>query len=155
MKNIFLLSGILLLLGLATACNNSETENTETATNTETASTEVTAPQGRPATTMAFADTLKDFGTKTQGEMLHFAYEFTNTGNEPLFIEEVIPSCGCSVADYPKQAIAPGGKGEIKVEFDTNKGGLGSVQKLITVVANDANRAQHYLLFQGTVEPKF
>lgn len=156
MKNIFLLSGILFLLGLTTACNNSETETTETVVNTETTTTpEAAAAQGRPATTMAFADTLQDFGTKTQGEMLNFAYEFTNTGDQPLFIEEVIPSCGCSVADYPKQAIAPGGKGEIKVEFDTNKGGLGSVQKLITVVANDANKPQHYLLFQGTVEPKF
>ena len=150
MKNIFLHSGILLLLGLATACNNNHDKTKEEVNNIETA-----APQGKPTTTMAFADTLKDFGTKTQGEILNFAYAFTNTGNQPLLIEEVIPSCGCSVADYPKQAIAPGGKGEIKVEFDTNKGGLGSVQKLITVVANDANKPQHYLLFQGTVEPKF
>lgn len=151
LKNTFLALSILCCTAFMVSCNNNASD---TQAATETATVE-NATQGKPKTTLSFADTLKDFGTKPQGEMLHFAYEFTNTGNEPLFIEDVIPSCGCSVADYPKQAIAPGGKGEIKVEFDTNKGGLGSVQKLITVVANDVNRAQHYLLFQGTVEPKF
>ena len=154
LKNIFLSLSIFCTLALSVSCSSND-NTTDMQTDAETTAVENETPQNRPKTTMSFTDTLKDFGTKQQGEMLHFAYEFTNTGNEPLFIEDVIPSCGCSVADYPKQAIAPGGKGEIKVEFDTDKGGLGSVQKLITVVANDAGRAQHYLLFQGTVEPKF
>lgn len=107
-------------------------------------------------TTLSFKDTLIDFGVKPQGEVVKLVYKFKNTGNKPLIITDVAPSCGCTVADYPKQPIAPGGEGEIVAEFDTNRSDKGTVQKLITVRANDATRNEFHLLLQGTVtEPKY
>lgn len=114
------------------------------------------APAAVEKTTLSFKDTLIDFGVKPQGEMVKLVYKFKNTGNKPLIITDVAPSCGCTVADYPKQPIAPGGEGEIVAEFDTNRSDKGTVQKLITVRANDATRNEFHLLLQGTVtEPKY
>ena len=52
-----------------------------------------------------------------------------------MVIERVQPGCGCTVADYPKQAIAPGAESEVTAEFDS-KGKEGLQKKNITVFAN-------------------
>lgn len=138
------------------ACNNNQQKNNADTLNVQNATTVNTLEDREPKTTISFKDTLIDFGNKNQGEILHFTYNFKNTGNNPLIIKDVRPSCGCTIAKYPKEAIAPGGEGEIVAEFDTNKGGIGNVQKLITVVSNDAQRSERYLLFQGNIsEAKF
>jgi hypothetical protein len=59
-------------------------------------------------------------------------------------IEKVQPGCGCTVADYPKEPIAPGQEGEIRAEFDT-KGREGVQKKNITVFAN--TRENTYTLY--------
>ena len=37
-------------------------------------------------------------------------FEFTNTGDQPLIIKNAKSSCGCTVPEWPKEPIAPGGK---------------------------------------------
>jgi hypothetical protein len=91
-----------------------------------------------PKTTMQFIDTLHDFGTINHGEKVRWSYQFTNTGNKPLMIENVIVSCGCTVPDFPKEEIAPGQQGQITLEFNSaNK--MGDNKKSALVKANTDN----------------
>lgn len=49
--------------------------------------------------------------------MLNYDFEFVNTGNSNLIIYYVTSSCDCVKGEYPKNIIAPGQKGKIKVSY--------------------------------------
>ena len=100
-------------------------------------------------TTMQWIDSVKDYGKITEGQKLEVLFRFKNTGNKPLVIESVHPSCGCTVADPPKEPIAPGAEGEIKGSFDSN-GKSGQQHKTIAVTANTKGSENHEVSF--TVE---
>src|SRR5581483_4905539 len=77
--------------------------------------------------TMVQAQPAIDFKSKTlhlgfvhQGDTLHFQFEFTNTGNEPLVISDTKVECGCTISEKPTQPILPGKQGVLKVTFVTN-----------------------------------
>jgi len=74
---------------------------------------------------------------------------FTNTGTEPLVIDKVKSTCGCTVPEKPKDPIAPGEKGEIKVKYATNR--QGPIRKTITVYSN-ADRSPLPLKIKGFVK---
>jgi hypothetical protein len=76
-----------------------------------------------------------DFGTVKQGVMVKRTFRFTNTGADSLRISNVKVTCGCTVPEWPKEPIAPGGKGEIKVEFNTADK-VGRQLRILRVVAN-------------------
>ncbi|WP_370408581.1 DUF1573 domain-containing protein [Tenacibaculum dicentrarchi] len=61
-------------------------------------------------------------------------FEFTNIGDEPLIIKDVISSCGCTVPKKPEAPIMPGQKGSIEVSYDTKK--PGGFSKSLTIVSN-------------------
>ncbi len=88
-----------------------------------------------PTTTIEFADTKHDYGVIEQGEKVSHIFTFKNTGNEPLVLSNVKPSCGCTTPKWTKEPIAPGGEGEIMVEFDS-KGKSGKQTKTVTITAN-------------------
>ena len=56
---------------------------------------------------------------------------FTNVGDEPLIIQRIQSSCGCTVPKKPEKPIMPGEKGEIKVSYATNR--VGGFSKSITI----------------------
>jgi len=103
-------------------------------------------------TTISFKDTSINFGTINMGEKTTILFEFTNTGNHPLYVTEVKPGCGCTVADYTKNAVPPGGKGNVTASFDSNKSHLGSVTKNIFVTSNSSNGITHTLTFMGEIQ---
>lgn len=73
-----------------------------------------------------------------EGTVLKHSFKFTNTGNSPLVISAVEPTCGCTVAkDWPKKPVLPGESGQINVEFDS-KDRVGAVIKTISIIANTA-----------------
>ena len=76
-----------------------------------------------------------DFGSLLQGEVVSYSFHFTNTGNMPLIISEVGSSCGCTVGDYPREPIAPGKTGQIKVTYDS-AGHHGFQSRVLTVMSN-------------------
>jgi Protein of unknown function (DUF1573) len=83
-----------------------------------------------------FDSTTLRFGTLAIGEKLDHTFRFTNTGQAPLMIAQVSPSCGCTVPrNWTRDPIAPGGSGEISVTFNS-KGNAGQVEKSITVLTN-------------------
>lgn len=91
-------------------------------------------PSG-PKTNMTFGESTYNFGTVKEGEKVEHVYKFKNTGNDPLIISNAQGSCGCTVPQWPKEPIAPGKSGEIKVVFDS-KGKSGKQNKTVTITAN-------------------
>jgi hypothetical protein len=113
-------------IAAASCSDNSAAEKTAEGT---------TANGVKSLTTMKWIDSVQNYGNIKEGQKLAVSFRFRNTGSKPLIIESVAPSCGCTVADYPKEPIAPGGEGEITGEFDSN-GREGLQHKEITVKAN-------------------
>ena len=76
-----------------------------------------------------------DFGELKEGDPASYEFEVTNTGNEPLIIASVQPSCGCTTPDWTREPIPPGGKGKIKASYGT-QGRVGYFNKSITINTN-------------------
>ncbi len=89
----------------------------------------------RPATTIKFKEELHDFGAVPQDSENKYSFEFTNTGVEPLVIENAKGSCGCTVPNYPKEPVMPGQSATIDVVYKPGKQ-QGPQQKTVTITAN-------------------
>lgn len=84
-----------------------------------------------------FEKTTIDFGTFSMDEPVRkCTFKFTNVGNAKLVINAVHASCGYTVADYPKDFIAPGASGEITVTYDGSNKMPGRFKKNIQVFSN-------------------
>jgi hypothetical protein len=88
-----------------------------------------------PKTTVNFAEYEHDFGSIKQDSENKKVFTFTNTGKEPMIIETANGSCGCTVPNYPKAPIPPGGTGEIEVVYKPGKQ-ENAQTKTVTVIAN-------------------
>lgn len=66
---------------------------------------------------MSFDCNQHDFGRLTPGETISYSFHFKNTGNADLVISGCEASCGCTVASYPKEHIAPGEEAYVTVSF--------------------------------------
>ncbi len=109
-----------------------------------------------PLTSIKFDEETFDWGKIMDGEKVTHVYKFKNTGNEPLIISDAKGSCGCTVPDWPKDAIAPGKSGEIKVVYDSKgKGAVGGKNdsKRVTIKAN-TDPMETYLTIKGIVDKK-
>jgi len=89
-----------------------------------------------------------DFGTLEEGPAAEHVFTFTNTGKEPLLIQRVQPSCGCTTPDWTKEAVAPGKTGMIKASYGT-QGRPGPFEKTMTVFTNAGTKM---VTFKGNVE---
>jgi hypothetical protein len=76
------------------------------------------------------------FPDTPQGKTVELDIHFTNTGNEPLIINNCTTTCGCDIADAPKDPIAPGKSGIIHYHLDT-KSKIGLQNKTITLTYNN------------------
>jgi Protein of unknown function (DUF1573) len=86
-------------------------------------------------TEMVFTEEEFDFGTIKQGDKVNHIFTFKNTGKNDLIILKAMGSCGCTVPEFPKEPIAPGKTGVMKVSFNS-KGKTGNQHKTISVYAN-------------------
>ena len=89
----------------------------------------------RAKTTMAYDKKEHNFGTIKQGDQVECVFKITNTGKEPLIIEEAHGSCGCTVPDYPKDPSPAGETRDMKVKFNS-AGKKGDQAKTVTIIAN-------------------
>ena len=80
-------------------------------------------------------------------------FQIKNDGDKPLVISNVTTSCGCTVADWTKEPIAPGATGVVASTFDAKA--LGHFYKDIGVYCN-ASARPIYLMLRGEVsaDPK-
>ena len=148
MKKIFNLLMVGLVLSFTVACGDGADagESGADATKTPTPpATEVTktptsadateADPNVPKTSMEFDNMTHDFGTIDEGDKVEHVFKFKNSGDEPLIINSAKGSCGCTVPEWPKEPVAPGGEGEIKVVFNS-KGKKNKQTKTVTINAN-------------------
>jgi hypothetical protein len=94
----------------------------------------------------------QDLGKVNAGQMVDITWHVKNTGSKPLVIANVSPGCGCTVADRPKEPIAPGGEGVIRAKFDSKGQSPGTHTKNVTVTANTKQQA-YILTFKVDVVP--
>lgn len=89
-------------------------------------------------TEITFDKTKHDFGKINQGDKVTHVFTFKNTGENDLKIARAQGSCGCTVPEFPKDPIAPGKTGTMKVSFNST-GKSGPQHKTVTVFANVPN----------------
>jgi hypothetical protein len=93
-----------------------------------------TSHAANPKAVIEWISTSIDFGEIPFDKPVAVEFSFKNPGMIPLLISDVKPSCGCTVADFPRQPITSGSVGIIKVTFDAKTEGYFS--KTITVYSN-------------------
>lgn len=91
--------------------------------------------ENEPMPVMTFDCDLHDFGRISQGESITYSFHFNNTGKRDLVISGCSATCGCTVADYPRGRIAPGGEGYVTVTFNS-QGKKGQQYQEVTVSSN-------------------
>lgn len=89
-----------------------------------------------------------DYGQIVEGSEVRKEFWFTNEGTEPLIINSVKTSDGGSMANWSKEAVAPGGKGFITFIYNTNR--IGGFNKVATVNCN-SSKSNFYLRIKGDV----
>lgn len=77
-----------------------------------------------------------DAGEVVRGELIRAKFVVKNTGDSPLAIGSVNAGCSCTVTDSPKDPILPGKSGVIIATVDTDRTGLGKMDKSVTFTAN-------------------
>ncbi|MCL2245805.1 MAG: DUF1573 domain-containing protein [Lentimicrobiaceae bacterium] len=75
-----------------------------------------------------------DYGTLGAGEVKTGIFTFTNVGNKPLVLFDVIVSCDCTEVEWQKEPVMPGKKGTIKAVYTAKTAGV--IAKQITVQSN-------------------
>jgi hypothetical protein len=90
-----------------------------------------------------------DFGTFEEGVQATYTFKFKNTGNAPLILNSVKPSCGCTSPKWTKEPVAPGEEGTIVVTYNS-KGRVGNFTKTITITHN-GDGGTLYLTIRGVV----
>lgn len=76
-----------------------------------------------------------DFGKAKTGKDVEHDYWFHNTGNGPLEILQVKPSCGCTTTSQYDKVVQPGQSGKIPIKVATGHA-TGPITKSITVTTN-------------------
>ncbi len=75
-------------------------------------------------------------------------YTLKNSGNRPLIISEVQPSCGCVQVQYPHEPILAGKKATITAVYDAQM--MGTFHRELALYSN-ASEEPLYLAFEGRV----
>jgi hypothetical protein len=92
----------------------------------------------------SFPEISFDAGEVRVGQEIVHVFPVRNTGNAALHITEVVPSCGCTIADYDR-LVPAGGRGRITIRVKTAELPPGRLSKTISV-GTDAPDVQRIVL---------
>ena len=113
-----------------------------------------TATMAQKPAEIKFDTITHNFGeVSKENPIVSCKFKFTNVGEEPLVINQAVPSCGCTVPKYPKEPIEPGKGGEIEVTYNGTGKFPGHFKKSITVRTNGKVEMTR-LYIEGTMEEK-
>lgn len=84
-----------------------------------------------------------DFGAIPQGKPVTYAFVVTNTGTEPLILENVSASCGCTTPQWSKEPVPVGGKTNVTVGY--NAASEGGFEKSVTLQYNGGRSKTIYI----------
>ena len=78
-------------------------------------------------TSMTIKDSVRHYYPIKQGQQLDIMFTITNTGDAPLIISEMQPSCGCIILDKSSHIIIPeDGIRQFKATYNTINKGAGT-----------------------------
>lgn len=97
-----------------------------------------------------FEEMEHQYGTIQKGGNGDCEFKFWNDGDEPLILQSVKASCGCTTPSYTQKPVMPGQSGTIKVHYNTNN--VGGFSKTVTVTSNAVNNQRVVLRIKGTVK---
>jgi hypothetical protein len=104
-------------------------------------------------TTMKLSETEHNFGIfKEEAGRQTYDFTVTNTGSNPLVIQNIVASCGCTTPEWTRQPIPPGGKGKITAIYDP-RNRPGQFNKTLSVYTN-ATPEVAVLVIKGEVQPR-
>jgi thiol-disulfide isomerase/thioredoxin len=104
-----------------------------------------------PKPIITVEEPIHDFGVVWVGPTLNHSFVVKNTGDAPLQITKVKPSCGCTIAGAYPRAIAPGESGEFPFAVQSTK--LHSrFSKFITISSNDPVTPEMRLQIRGEIK---
>lgn len=81
-----------------------------------------------------------------EGGKVTARFTFKNVGDSALVLTRVKPGCGCTAANYTKEAVMPGQTGFIDATYDP-WGRPGQFNKNIKVSTNEPDQATPYIIF--------
>jgi len=81
-----------------------------------------------------------------EGGKVTARFTFKNVGDSALVLTRVKPGCGCTAANYTKEAVMPGQTGFIDATYDP-WGRPGQFNKNIKVTTNESDQATPYIIF--------
>jgi hypothetical protein len=104
-------------------------------------------------TSMKMSETSHNFGSfKEEDGRQTYDFVLTNTGSQPLVIQNIVTSCGCTTPEWTRQPIPPGGKGKVTAIYDP-KDRPGAFDKSLTVYTNTKPEIT-VLQIKGEVAPR-
>ena len=117
---------------------------------TQAQDTKTVETDGSNGAKIKFEKVEHNFGKIVEGTQDTVTFTFTNTGTEPLVLNSVRASCGCTTPKWTKDPVAPGATGQITAIYNS-QGRPGNFTKTITVKYNGVEGTE-FLTIRGTVE---
>lgn len=148
MKKLVLLSAVILMSGGAAFAQKKAKKTADATPVTQQNMPADAAPSGNIDAVMKFKSDVHDFGHLREGEAADYVFEFKNSGKEPLVIQRVQASCGCTTPDWSKDPISHNKSGMVKASYAT-QGRPGVFSKTLTVYTNQGTKV---LTIKGDVE---
>ena len=109
----------------------------------------VPTPDAPPVPRIACDEPVYNFGEADNSGDVEHTFVVKNTGTLTLLINNVRPTCGCTVANISQKEIPPGGQADITTKLSL-RGRQGSQHKVIRVESNDPMTPTFELALQGT-----
>lgn len=120
----------------------------------------VVAANAQKAPKFSSESNVLDYGeVKFKGDGVR-EFVFKNVGDAPLMVTNATGSCGCTVPEWPKDPIRPGGSSSIKIKYATDR--VGSFTKTVTITTNEIESTgpdgnpvykKHTVTIKGNVLP--
>ena len=77
----------------------------------------------KEADVIRFDQKVHDFGDVLIAEgPVSCIFTFTNIGSQPIVVQNVISSCGCTTPEWTREPVRPGGTGTIQATFSNDQG---------------------------------
>lgn len=99
---------------------------------------------------LKFENSTHNFGEVKEGEHVKVDFKFTNVTDQPVKIEGVKASCGCTAAKPDKEVYEPGESGVIRADFNTANR-TGRQVKSITITTDYTRAPTSILRIQGDI----
>ncbi len=96
-----------------------------------------------------FSETTHDFGTINTKDGGFYVFHYSNIGDQPLIVSDVLTNCGCLSTQWSPEPLNPGQSDSISIQITTQQ--LGNLMKAVVIRSNAANEPVVTLRMTGKV----